>query len=102
MTNKEYTNRLKEIVDYCAESYYPEHEFGVTWADENQEYLKQAITAIQQLNNEAIGEDELNPFGKPRINPYSCDECGAPEEPYTRNQLRQELRNILGASNEQS
>lgn len=101
MTKDEYTKRLEDLLgEYHIVKY--ENIDGYTRIASSETDWYELKKAIQQLNNEAINEDELNPFGKPRINPYSCDECGAPEEPYTRNQLRQELRNILGASNEQS
>lgn len=40
--------KLREIVDYCAESYYPEHEYGGVHRDRNQEYCKDAVKQIIQ------------------------------------------------------
>jgi len=41
--------QLSEIIDYCAESYYPEHEYGDIWEDRNAEYLKDAVEQIKSL-----------------------------------------------------
>jgi hypothetical protein len=49
-------DKIAEIVDYCSESYYPEHEYGNTWADRNKEYLAEAVDQILSL----IEEEEID------------------------------------------
>lgn len=88
MTHIEYTKRLEEILDDCFEA-EPAGYFD----------YEKAITAIQQLNNEAIGEDV--PLHQPFDDKYDYVEMGG----WTIfrkgvNWYKQELRNILGASND--
>ncbi len=51
-----FDDKLSEIVDYCAESYYPEHEYGDSHKEQNQEYLREAIEQIKQAIREDIEE----------------------------------------------
>jgi hypothetical protein len=52
------------------------------------------LTAVEGV----IGEDEKHSNGKKMVNPaYTCDECGLPDEPYTRSELRAEQRQALAA-----
>ena len=75
----EYTKRLEDI---CEEL------LTIDWGDDRNaydSYLAEAITAIQQLNNEAIGKDERKS--------YAGHERLAAKQP---NQLRQKLRAVIG------
>lgn len=51
-------DKIAEIVDYCSESYYPEHEYGNTWADRNKEYLAEAVDQILSLIEEEKNKAE--------------------------------------------
>lgn len=42
-------DKLREIVHYCAESYYPEHEYGDNHRKQNKEYLEEAVSQIKEL-----------------------------------------------------
>lgn len=84
MTKDEYTKRLEEILNTVWDEACDMMEDGGTVDISRPE----AITAIQQLNNEAIGAD------KQFRNVYQWQQ----DEPL--NLLRQELRNILGVSND--
>lgn len=42
-------DKLREIIGYCAESYYPEHEYGNTHKEQNQKYLEEAVGRIIQV-----------------------------------------------------
>lgn len=60
-------DKLREIVDYCAESYYPEHEYGDSHREQNKEYLEEALEQIKQLyakevmpNVEKLTQDMVN------------------------------------------
>ena len=55
---------------------------------------------IEETCNAVVGEDERHSNGKKLVNPWSCDDCGIPEEPFTRNELkatqRQHLKQLMG------
>lgn len=93
MTNDEYVKRLMEIIKgVIVEAYLGG---GST---RTSEFAIPAIRAIQALNNEAIGEDFKHMNGKPMKNPaYECPDCGEPDQGYTINRVRQELRQIIGS-----
>jgi hypothetical protein len=41
--------KLREILDYMGESFYPEHEYGASHAVQNKEYLEEALAQIKQV-----------------------------------------------------
>ena len=47
-------DKLREIIDYCAESYYPEHEYGTSHKEQNQKYLEEAVEAIKKLYQDEV------------------------------------------------
>jgi len=70
--------------------------------------LKQAITSLIKelvaeaeadiklwVDDEVIGSDERHSNGKKMVNYWSCEDCGTPEEAWTRNQLRADQRKRL-------
>lgn len=68
------------------------HQYGYELTDTQHIKLREAI---RELIESVIGEDEKHPNGKKLVNPYVCNDCGTPEEPYIRNELRQEQRERL-------
>jgi len=82
MTKDEYTKRLEEIMLKPAFWKYDD-------------WIK-AKKSLLQLNNEAIGEDEEVDMGMIKAYGY---EAGCWDE-HMRNQLRQELRAVIGQDNE--
>ena len=69
---------------------------------------KQAITSLIKelvaeaeadiklwVDDEVIGSDERHSNGKKMVNYWSCEDCGTPEEAWTRNQLRADQRKRL-------
>lgn len=81
MTNAEYTQKLGKVLDMFLEWNKPMDRPTTTFSLDDSMSKSEAITAIQQLNNKAIGEDE--PTGETAAQVY-------------RNDFRQELRNIMG------
>lgn len=54
-----FDEKAKEILEYLAESYYPEHEYGDMQKGENAERIDEALAAIKALVlEEAVGEDK--------------------------------------------
>jgi hypothetical protein len=47
------------------------------------------------VDDEVIGSDERHSNGKKMVNYWSCEDCGTPEEAWTRNQLRADQRKRL-------
>lgn len=86
MNKDEYTKRLEEIILFCHDRLHPDYNL-----------MEEAITAIQQLNNEAIdsGTSFAEVTKKPteQLNRFGSYVKG-------QNELRQELRAVIGASNE--
>jgi hypothetical protein len=58
--------------------------------------LREAEQAILQVIAETIGKNETHPNGSKLVNPWTCDDCGTPQEEFTRNKLRDEIRAKLG------
>jgi hypothetical protein len=57
---------------------------------------KEAAQQIRQfVLDEVIGEDEKHSNGKKLVTPWVCDDCGTPEEAFTRNELRATQRKKL-------
>lgn len=88
MTKDEYTKRLEEILltygGYCSQQ--------VEATDGDKQFFE-AITAIQQLNNEAIGETEIQVRGitQNKENPMYWTKSTKVDY-----ELRQELKAVIG------
>jgi len=57
-----FDEKVREIIDYCAESYYPEHEYGDIYRERNKEYLEEAAQAITSLVLEEVNKAELSDY----------------------------------------
>lgn len=53
-------SKLREILTDMGESFYPFHEYGDSYRDQNKEVLDQAETAIKAYILEIIGDDETD------------------------------------------
>lgn len=50
---------IREIVEYCAEDYYPYHEYSGAYEDKNKESLDQALKEISELLVECKPKKEV-------------------------------------------
>lgn len=80
-------SKLEKILDYMAESYYPEHEYGDTWKERNAELRVEAKAEIKALFLEVIGKDEIEDKHD-SVKSTGHWDSGV----FTRNRLRAELR----------
>lgn len=71
--------QMREILDYLANSSYPYHEYGDTHKDENEKLIDQALSDIDTIVKEVIGDKEPEVATKVKLYPTRI-----------RNELRQE------------
>jgi hypothetical protein len=101
MTSTEWQEAVRKILEICV----PVVTSGVVNPlgiredyDVNVAKRETALTAITEATERLIiGQSEKHTNGKPLVNPWTCDDCGVPEEAYTRNNLRAEQREALGS-----
>jgi hypothetical protein len=64
MTFKE---KLAEILDYCAEMYYPQHEYGDIHKEQNKEYLEEATAKAIEAFNKIVPEFKSTSTNPPKV-----------------------------------
>lgn len=57
----------------------------------NDDLITQTKQELLKEVEKCVGEMERHSNGKKLVNPWSCDDCGTPEEPFTRNELRTQI-----------
>jgi len=101
MTKDEYTKRLEEILkrlclDYATNNDISDTSLRITATNTNKQ---DAITAIQQLNEEAIGQTDIQTRG---ITQSKDNQAYWTKSTRVDFELRQELKAVIGVSNERN